>query len=64
MNSRAQHQRKNPNRPTVVRGARGTWLARAYDTNGNFQVAAEQTLPEAYKVAVQFAAGDYSGAQR
>lgn len=62
MSSSAQNQRKNPNRPTVVRGTSGTWLARAYDANGRFQVAAEHTLPDAYNVAVRFAAGDYSGA--
>lgn len=59
----SQRDRKNPNRPTVVYSGYGVWCARAYDQNGNFQVKGKLNLPDAYGVAVRFAAGDYSETQ-
>lgn len=63
MSYSSQIERKNPQRPTVVYSGYGTWSARAYDQSGKFQVQSKLTLPEAYGVALRFAAGDYSEAQ-
>ncbi|MFI2563048.1 hypothetical protein [Paenarthrobacter sp. NPDC018779] len=61
--SNLQIHRTNPLKPTVVK-RHGVWCARAYDPSGNFQIKGELSLSEAYSVALNFAAGDYSKAQQ
>lgn len=59
-----QLERKNPARPSVVKGLSGSWLARAYDPAGEFQIAARTELTEAFRIAERFAAGDFSEAAK